>query len=257
MKKFRIAKCLDGKEIAEFAIFEDGSEKARVYEDKLYGKYIEVKNELNTKETDPDLKYTFTGRIKDAVETVKSGEGDAILASAIMGISFTNVVYFLDRKIGDEHRAKFIEGFKNAEFGWQIVVSNYLGYNSVNTQNEAMVFGLSNQNPLIFESEELADRYMTDLIKSAHSYAEKAIEIAQNENFGAKFALKAVGDDIAKEFGSKRTVVRSMMSDLVKVIKGDNLEYANEDHDFENFDIMVWQRILTNEDKERRKQNQC
>lgn len=253
MKKFRIAKCLDGNEIAEFAIFEDGSEKARVYEDDCqYGKYIEIKNELYTKEADPDLKYTFTGRIKDAVETIRSGEGDAIVIKSIMGMKFIDVVYFLDRKIGDELRAKSIDGFKNAEFGYQIVVSNYLGCYQVNIQNEAIMFGTTNQNPLIFESEELGNRYMSDLIKSAHSYAEKAIEISQNENFGAKFALKAVGDDIAKEFGSKRTIVRSMMSDLVKVSKGDNLEYANEDHDFENFDIMVWQRLLTKEDKDQR-----
>lgn len=256
MKKFRIAKCLDGKEIAEFAIFEDGSEKARIYEDDCpYGKYIEIKNELNTKETDPDLKYTFTGRIKDAVETIRSGEGDAIVIKSIMGMKFIDVVYFLDRKIGDELRTKSIDGFKNAEFGWQIVASNYLGCSPINAKNETVMFDHHIRIPLIFESEELADRYMSDLIKSAHSYAEKAIEISQNENFRATFALKTVEDEIAKEFGSKRTVVRSMMRDLVAVSENNNLEFANEDHDFENFDLMVWQRLLTKEDKDQRKEN--
>lgn len=253
MKKFRIAKCLDGK---EFAIFEDGSEKARVYEDDCpYGKYIEIKNELNTKETDPDLKYTFTGRIKDAVETIRSGEGDAVVIKSIIGMKFIDVVYFLDRKIGEELRAKSIEGFKNAEFGWQIVASNYLGCSPINAKNETVMFDHHTRVPLIFESEELADRYMSDLIKSAHSYAEKAIEISQNENFRATFALKTVDDEIAKEFGSRRTVVRSMMRDLVAVGENNNLEFANQDHDFENFDLMVWQRLLTKEDKDQRKEN--
>ena len=47
MKKFRVAKCLEDGEVVEYAIFEDGSRKKRIFEDKQYGKYFNVGNELN------------------------------------------------------------------------------------------------------------------------------------------------------------------------------------------------------------------
>lgn len=104
MKKFRIAPCLTKDGVRDFAIFEDGSRKKMIQTSDKYGKYFEVDNDLNP-DGRPLLKYSFTGRIKDAVETIRNGNGDVISTYNLFG-EHVSVQYFIDRTIGDELRAK-------------------------------------------------------------------------------------------------------------------------------------------------------
>lgn len=114
MKEFRVAKCLGNDGVKEYAIFADGSRKKLIQIDEQYGKYFEVDNELNT-DCNTCLKYSFSGRIKDAIDTIKSGNGDCINQFNFFG-KHDRVLYFIDRKVGEELRAKSLEGWKDTKF---------------------------------------------------------------------------------------------------------------------------------------------
>ncbi len=114
MKEFRVAKCLGNDGVQEYAIFADGSRKKRIYIDEQYGKYFEVDNEFNT-DCKTCLKYSFSGRIKDAIDTIKSGNGDCIKQINFFG-KHDKVLYFIDRKVGEELRQKSLEGWKDTKF---------------------------------------------------------------------------------------------------------------------------------------------
>lgn len=54
---------------------------------------------------------------------IKLGNGDCIKNTDML-IASDSVLYFLDRKIGEEYRKKFINGWKDTKFGWAIEVGN-------------------------------------------------------------------------------------------------------------------------------------
>lgn len=120
MKEFRVAKCLVNGKINEYAIFADGSRKKMIKINDKYGKYFEVDNELNT-DLKSCLRFSDSGRIKDAVEMIRNGNGDCISSMKIIG-KVDKVLYFLDRKVGEELRHKSLEGWKNTKFGWGLNV---------------------------------------------------------------------------------------------------------------------------------------
>ena len=76
MKEFRVAKCLIDGKVNEYAIFADGSRKKIIQTNDKYGKYFEVDNELNT-DCKSFLRFSYSGRIKDAVEMIRNGNGDS------------------------------------------------------------------------------------------------------------------------------------------------------------------------------------
>lgn len=108
MKEFRVAKCLIDGKVNEYAIFADGSRKKKIQVDEQYGKYFEVDNELNT-DCKSCLRFSFSGRIKDAVDMIKSGNGDCIKSVQMVG-RHDSVLYFLDRTIGEKLREKSLDG---------------------------------------------------------------------------------------------------------------------------------------------------
>lgn len=77
MKNFKVVKCLKNGEIVKYAVFEDGSRKKRIQTDSQNREYFYVDNELNTN-VSTSMKYSFSGRIKDAVDMIKLGNGDCI-----------------------------------------------------------------------------------------------------------------------------------------------------------------------------------
>lgn len=178
MKKFRVAKCLVNGKIDEYAIFEDGSPKEKIHIDPKYGKYFRVYNELNKAEKNDFLRRSYRGRIKDAVDMIRNGNGDVIMQTKVL-IMYDNVVYFLDRKIGEELREKFLKGWKDAKFGWTLKgghKSNIMGYYTLNSKLEAIGIANSKDNPIVFETEEAAKNYME------HSIIEKIKRICKRIN---------------------------------------------------------------------------
>lgn len=139
MKEFRVAKCLsdDGKRIRKHAIFKDGSRKKPILEDEDGREYFEVDNWIDS---DPELiefnyhsriadkmQLTFSGRISDAVKSIRRGYGDVICIKNLpFGIRTEKVLYFLDREYGENLRQKSLEGWKDTIFKYSLYYNGNL-----------------------------------------------------------------------------------------------------------------------------------
>ena len=182
MKEFRVAKCLENGKIGEYAIFADGSTKRRIQSDETYGKYFTVPNELNVNETSI-LKHSFSGRIKDAVDTIRSGNGDCINVSNLFG-KHESVFYFLDRKVGEELRAKSLEGWKDTKFAWALKAgykTSFGGYSLLNEKDELITMFDENRIPAYFDNESDARNHMHHLIEEAWKHAKQLTEAIEKE----------------------------------------------------------------------------
>jgi hypothetical protein len=174
MKEFRVAKCLVDGKVNEYAIFADGSRKKIIQTDKKYGKYFEVDNELNT-DCKSSLRFSYSGRIRDAVEMIRNG--DCISSMKFIG-RIDKVLYFLDRKTGEELRRKSLEGWKDTKFGWAIECGNknsFLEYSMLNKKNERISVFDKDRNPMIFDTKESADEYVEYLIERSKYYAKRLV----------------------------------------------------------------------------------
>lgn len=218
MKKFRIAPCLTKDGVRDFAIFEDGSRKKMIQTSDKYGKYFEVDNDLNP-DGRPLLKYSFTGRIKDAVETIRNGNGDVISTYNLFGEHVT-VQYFIDRTVGDELRAKSIDGWKDTKFAWIIKCGNknsFSGYAPINDKGERTSMFDENRKPKIFNTEEEAKKFIDDLLSKASEYAKNissAVESAKNESESSDAISKGISD-IEEGTGTKFSVIMDFVYDML------------------------------------------
>lgn len=186
MKKFRVAKCLVDGKVNEYAIFADGSRKKIIQTDKQYGKYFEVDNELNT-DCKSFLRFSYSGRIRDAVEMIRNGNGDCISSMKFIG-RIDKVLYFLDRTIGEELRQKSLDGWKDTKFGWAIECRNknsFSGYSMLNKKMERISMFDEERKPMTFDTEEAAKQYAEYLIERAKYYAKrlanKLVNVSEEE----------------------------------------------------------------------------
>lgn len=219
MKDFRVARCLDNGKIREFAIFSDGSRKKLIEEDPEYGKYFCVDNELNNDSKHKLLRKSFTGRIKDAVDTIRNGNGDCIQNSKLM-FTFTHVCYFLDRKIGEELRAKSIEGWRDTKFGWSIEVGNknsMSGYAPIKPDGTRLSCFDTDRSIMTFDTRENADAYMQKLLDRAVIYAKEmsdSLKIAEDKA-ARSHIFDTVFNKIEEETGSRISVLLDLVCDMV------------------------------------------
>ena len=110
-------------------------------------------NELNT-DCKSSLRFSYSGRIRDAVEMIRNG--DCISSMKFIG-RIDKVLYFLDRKTGEELRRKSLEGWKDTKFGWAIECGNknsFLEYSMLNKKNERISVFDKDRNPMIFDTKE-------------------------------------------------------------------------------------------------------
>lgn len=218
MKEFRIAKCLDNNGINEYAIFTDGSRKKLIQNDEQYGKYFEVDNELND-EHKSLLRFNFSGRIKDAVDMIRSGNGDCIKSYNLFG-RVDKVVYFIDRTVGEELRQKFLEGWKDTKFGWAIECGNknsFSGYSMLNKKTERISVFDEERTPISFDSKEEAARYVEDLIERARYYAKRLANKLSgivDENERGKI-IDATMDEIEEYTGTKFSIIQDFAFDML------------------------------------------
>ena len=174
MKEFRIAKCLVDGKVNEYAIFADGSRKKIIQTDKQYGKYFEVDNELNT-DCKSSLRFSYSGRIKDAVEMIRNG--DCISSTQLFG-KHDNVVYFLDRTIGEELRKKSLNGWKDTKFGWAIECgykNSFSGYSMLNKKMERISMFDEECKPMTFDTEEAAKETAKQMIAEKAYWENNAV----------------------------------------------------------------------------------
>lgn len=218
MKEFRVAKCLDNNGIHEYAIFTDGSRKKLIQNDEQYGKYFEVDNELND-EYKSFLRFSFSGRIKDAVDMIRNGNGECIQSVKLFG-RVDKVIYFLDRKVGEELRQKSLDGWKDTKFGWAIECgykSSFAGYSMLNNKNEmTSVFDKENI-PMTFDSKEAASEYAEYLVDKARYYAKR---LANNisgieDKTEQERIIDAAIDEIDEETGTKFSIITKFTLDML------------------------------------------
>ena len=218
MKEFRVAKCLVDGKISEYAIFADGSRKKLIQVNEQYGKYFEVDNELNT-ECKTSLRFGYSGRIKDAVEMIRNGNGDCISSMKFIG-RIDKVLYFLDRQVGEELRQKSLEGWKDTKFGWAIECgykNSFSGYSMLNKKNERISVFDEDRSPMTFDTKDAADEYVEYLIERAKYYARR---LANNfygiteEKERDKIIDKAI-DEIEEYTGTKFSIISDFTFDML------------------------------------------
>lgn len=210
MKNFNVVKCLKNGEIVKYAVFEDGSRKKRFQTDSQNREYFYVDNELNTN-VSTSMKYSFSGRIKDAVDMIKLGNGDCIKNTDML-IASDSVLYFLDRKIGEEYRKKFINGWKDTKFGWAIEVGNknsFYPYLRLNKNLESISLWNADTTQLTFDSEELALEKIHEIIQLAHNYAIEILEKMNEETDEKKKeeAFNKAFDQIQEKIGERSVLI--------------------------------------------------
>lgn len=218
MKEFRIAPYLTKDGTKDFAIFKDGSRKKLIKSSDKYGKYFEVDNDLNPN-GEAILKFSFSGRIKDAVETIRNGGGDVISIYNMFGEHIT-VQYFIDRSIGDELRQKSIDGWKDTKFAWIVTCGNknsFSGYAPINDKGERVSMFDKNRNPKIFDTEEAARKFMDDLISKAAEHAKNisnAVKESKDKAESDSVISKGL-DNIEENAGTGFSVILNLVSDML------------------------------------------
>lgn len=158
MKEYRIEIHSEGRIRYEKAVFTDGSKNKPIKVDDRYGKYFEVDNDLND-----DCKYfplTFHDRIKDAIESIRNGNGDCIILSDALFKPNISVLYFIDRSIGEFIKNKTLDIWKNVEFCYAIKVD----YNYCN--NGYYLTDKNTETPMLFDTKESAKESLFDILNN-------------------------------------------------------------------------------------------
>lgn len=218
MKEFRIARCLGNDGVQEYAIFTDGSRKKRIQINKQYGKYFEVDNELNM-DCDTCLRYSFSGRIKDAVDTIKNENGDCIEQVNFFG-KHEKVLYFVDRKVGEELRKKTLDGWKDVKFAWAVECgykNSFSGYSQINQKGEKISIFNEDRTVKTFDTKDKAEEYVKSLMEMATYYAKRLTNAYQNTK-GKEEKNNIIDQtikDIEKYTGTKFSVLRDFVYDML------------------------------------------
>lgn len=179
MKDFRIAKCLvydkDGNpKIKRYAIFKNGTPKHPIETDDEGREYFSVPNWV---QNDPEMdrfnhrnsmlnymKYSFTGKPKDMISSIRRGDGD-VITRCIMGLD--QVLYFLDRDYGESLRKKTIDGWKGAKFAYGL----YCDSIPINTNGKLEFDGKDEYFDSAKDAIDLATRIAEDAYQKAFSLA--------------------------------------------------------------------------------------
>jgi hypothetical protein len=158
----------DEKRKGKRVLFEDGTDYC-VQKDEEGHEYFPVPN-FKMK----DVFKSFTGRIKDAIEAIRKGEGDVLSVTNLFGKS-EHVYYFIDRAYGEELRKKTIEGFKNTEFGYSLkfgFLDSFSGSRFIAKDN-TILSAFDNQNDYVyFSTEKEAEEYKEKILKDAERFAD-------------------------------------------------------------------------------------
>lgn len=227
------------KDGIEYVTDENGHEY-KVFTSKDYNdeKYIELDNQLNTEDEEPFNK-TFTGRIKDAVETIRNGDGDVISVNQFLGIKTIDVIHFLNREFGEEIKKKSLDGWKDAKFGWIITFgskSSTMGAHPLTEKNEVHVI-FDKIAPKVFDTMEDAKTHMTSLLDTAKTYAKKYSDMAVDKNAGEIEKLKKdLFQELITNFGLSNIIGDITIDMLDKDLKVfNNFELTNYYYTFEQY----------------------
>lgn len=121
----------------------------------------------------------FRDRIKDAIETIKEGNGDVLAVRTLFGTKSESVHRYLDREYGESLRIKTIEGFKDAEFGYSLKFGylNSMSGSRFISKDKKIVGFQSESEHIFFENEADANSFKLKLIAEAEEIVVKYNEV--------------------------------------------------------------------------------
>lgn len=226
------------KNDAKYVTDENGYEY-RVINSKAYNneEYIELRNHLNT-DDEPPFNNFFSGRIKDAIETIKNGDGDALQVGLLFNNELLKVIHFINREFGEEIRKQSLEGWKDAKFGWVIKFGNKHSMKPypLNDKNE-MCSPFDRDQPKIFSTREEANTHMVSLLDTAKTYAEKYSNMAVDKS---EDEIDKLQDDMLHELendvGHCDTITSmafDMLDDKLNIVN--NFKLVNYYYKFEQY----------------------
>ena len=154
-------------------VFDNGW-KARVYKNEEYGEYFRVPRF----EAEDLFSRGFTDRIKDLYDYVVQGKGDCLQVTELFGRS-ENLVYFLDREVGERNREKFLREF-NCDFGYALKYSRVNGMNS-SYISENMETALLGTDFAKFKTYEEAKEFKDSIYKKGEELYKKYMECKDSE----------------------------------------------------------------------------
>lgn len=174
-------KTVEGRKVAYFKELNYCTE---VNTDKVNGEYIEIPNVLNTdvpkyKPHRYDAyynlaKYSFVGRIKDAVMSIRNGDGDVIIMTNWdpSHVNIDSVRHYLNGYTSQEIRNRSMLGFARCDFGYTIHIRSQSDFvDSIVLDNgDCKTYG----TPKYFDSYNEAEEYIhmldTDISEYIGSY---------------------------------------------------------------------------------------
>lgn len=159
------------EEKVKFNLYDTNYERP-VLHDESGNKYFTVPRKL-----EGDDYFTFNDRVKDAYDSIKNGIGDVISTNNIFSATFTNVVYFLNREVGEAFKKLFLEGWKDVKFGYCIQHSyiNRFMINHIISKNLDFNI-LCNKDILYFHTQEEADNFVKEILEKAALINKKIVE---------------------------------------------------------------------------------
>lgn len=143
--------------------FNDQVLKRHIRKNESGQEFFHVPNLLNNPKKVPNQLFHY--RIKDAVETIRSGDADELLS---VKRGFESVIRYIDREHGEKIRKQSIEKWKDAKFAYMILVSNSF-YIDIN--------GNISPEPYLFDTQEQVEEYLHNVFKKMASlfYSSKSV----------------------------------------------------------------------------------
>ncbi len=137
-----------------------------VYRDDQGREYVHVPNVK-------DNLFLFNGCIKDAVDEVINGIGDAILCGNNMNIFSCgiSVVMFLNRNIGNLMKYQSIQGWKGARFGYALTESFSNSFGGLSYFDEEGKFTWDKKTQKVFETKEEVEQKVKEYQAAAEKLA--------------------------------------------------------------------------------------
>lgn len=122
----------------------------------------------------------FSDHIKDAITCIKEGRGDVLTQITIFSFPIDYVRKYIDREYGESLRARSIEGWKNAKFGYAVKFTKsnpYTAGSLISVNKERMSIFDDRSNILTFDTRKEAEKFITDVHKLVENTHEKILKL--------------------------------------------------------------------------------
>ena len=181
MKEKRLFTYINGKLLSNYSTGIDVNSK-------LYG-FVPVINRSIVRNYYKDKSLILkmdNHTVKTMVEQIRKGQGDAILRSHFLGATMEHLVYFEDRKYGEEIKHKSIEGYKDTEFAYCVLTWHPIENRGISKDNRLCYQHNSNEL-MIFNSRKEAKDYIYRTIRDANELFREYVSVKKESSDALEF----------------------------------------------------------------------